>query len=304
MPRRRPARSKLSRLQAKLATGIVEYAQRMELAKGAHLAEETLAQEFGVSRSPVRTTLFYLEKRGMIEFRANYGFFLAAAASELDTSGLQIPQDEEQKLYDAITRDQLKGALHEGAMEAELMRRYRVNRGRLSRVLARLSREGIAQRSHGHGWTFLPTFNSEASHDESYNFRAVVEPAGLLQPTFAIDAKRMQRVRQAHEEIVKNRGRKITDVEMFEINAEFHEMLAAFSGNRFILQAAEQQNRLRRMIEHRNMTPERAVESCQEHLAIMDSLDKGDREWAATLLRRHLEQAKQLSWPSHLVTPK
>lgn len=304
MPRRKQAWTKLSRLQAKLAAGILEYAKRKELAKGTHLAEEALAQEFGVSRSPVRSALFHLEQRGLIGFRANHGFSLAADAKLLDASLLQVPQDEEQKLYDAVTRDQLKGMLREITTEAELMRRYRVNRGRLSRVLQRLSREGIVQRGHGYGWHFQPTFNSEAAHDESYRFRCVFEPAGLLQPSFAIDKQRMTRMRKIHEQIVKDGGRKLGDVEIFEVNAEFHEMLAAFSGNRFILQAAEQQNRLRRMIEHRNMTPARAVQSCTEHLAIMDALDSGDRQWAASLLRRHLEQAKQLTWPSHLVTAK
>lgn len=300
MPRQKQTRTRLSNLQAKLVGQIVEYARRNELEQGAHLVEENLAAEFGVSRSPVRFALFYLEKRGIVESRSNYGFFLADHARNLDVSALQIPKGAEQKLYETITRDRLRGVLQDIATEADLMRRYRVNRGLLSRVLLRLSQEGIAQRGDGYGWLFQPTFNSEAAHDESYRFREVLEPAALLQPTFKVDEKHMERVRKLHEQVVKNGGRKITTVEMVKLNAEFHEMIAAFAGNRFFLQAAEQQSRLRQLMEHRELSPARAVESCKEHLKIMDAIDSGDREWAASLMRRHLEIARKLRWPTDL----
>lgn len=304
MPRKKQGRLKLSSLQAKLAAEIIEFARRNELSKGTHLVEENLATEFGVSRSPVRFALFYLSKIGLVDFRPNYGFYLADDAAALDTETLQLPETEEQRLYDLITRDRVKGNLSDSETEAEMMRRYRVNRGLLTRVLLRLSQEGIAQRGDGYGWIFTPTFNSETAHDESYRFRIILEPSGLLEATFKIDEKRMANARQAHEEVLRTGGKRITEAEMFEINAEFHEMLAAFSGNRFLLQAAEQQNRLRRLVEHRSLSAERAVESCREHLAIMDALDAGDREWAASLLRRHLELARQLRWPSELTSGK
>lgn len=304
MPRKKQTRVKLSNLQAKLASDIVLFVKREGLKKEAHLVEENLAKEFGVSRSPVRFALFYLSKLGLVDFRPNYGFYLADDADALNTEALQLPETEEQRLYELITRDRVKGTLNDNETEAEMMRRYRVNRGLLTRVLLRLSQEGIAQRGHGYGWIFTPTFNSETAHDESYRFRLIFEPGAVLESTFKIDEKRMAAAREAHMEVVRTSGKRITEAQMFEINAEFHEMLAAFSGNRFLLQAAEQQNRLRRLVEHRSLSADRAVESCREHLAIMDALAKGDREWAAALLRRHLEVARQLSWPSELTSGK
>jgi DNA-binding FadR family transcriptional regulator len=35
--------------------------------------------------------------------------------------------------------------------------------------------------------------------------------------------------------------------------------------------------------------PERAIDSCREHIAILDALESGDHLWASNLLRRHLE---------------
>ncbi|MBL8267145.1 GntR family transcriptional regulator [Steroidobacter sp.] len=301
MPRAKPIRTKLSSLQAKLAGQIVEFARQNEFEKGSHLVEESLAAEFGVSRSPVRFSLFYLQKIGIVEFRSNHGFFLAEHGRNLNLAALELPKADEQQLYETITRDRLNGTLQDAATEADLMRRYRVNRGLLSRVLLRLSQDGIAQRGDGYGWFFLPTFDSQAAHDESYRFREVLEPAALLQPTFKIDEKHLARVRKVHEQIVLSGGRKLTQGEMVQINAEFHEMIASFAGNRFFLQAAEQHSRLRQLIEHRALSPERAVESCKEHLAIMDALD-GDREWAASLMRRHLEVARKMRWPADLIS--
>jgi DNA-binding GntR family transcriptional regulator len=295
MPRAKSPRVKLSSLQAKLVAQIVEFARQHELEQGSHLVEENLAEQFGVSRSPIRFALFFLHKAGIVEFRSNYGFFLARPGRGLDVTALRLPKGEEQQVYESITRDRLNGALQDTATEADLMRRYRVSRGVLNRVLLRLSQDGIAQRADGYGWFFLPTFDSQAAHDESYRFREVIEPAAVLQPTFKVDEKHLARVRKVHEQIVLSGGRELTQAEMVRINAEFHEMLASFAGNRFFLQAAEQHSRLRQLIEHRALDAERAVESCKEHLAIMDALGS-DREWAASLLRRHLEVARKMRW--------
>ena len=81
----------------------------------------------------------------------------------------------------------------------------------------------------------------------------------------------------------------------FESNAQFHELLAAASGNTYILQAVQQQNRLRRLTEfHSVNNVERVKVSCREHLAILDALEQGDNEWASTLLHRHLEVASKM----------
>jgi DNA-binding GntR family transcriptional regulator len=79
------------------------------------------------------------------------------------------------------------------------------------------------------------------------------------------------------------------------MNAAYHEGLAAASGNRFLLVAVQQQNRLRRFANYDwTFGHERVLVNCREHLAILDRLEAGEREAAAALLRRHLEAAAKL----------
>ena len=77
-------------------------------------------------------------------------------------------------------------------------------------------------------------------------------------------------------------------------SVSFTVMIAEFSGNRYFQQAIRHQNNLRRMREYAEFTgmaSERIVQSCREHLAIIEALGSGDLAWAEALLRRHLTQA-------------
>ncbi len=292
MPRRKRT---ISDLQARLAAQIIDFARENELEKGHHLVEDRMAQLLGVSRSPVRRTLNYLVKAGVVTAESNRGFFLACAARDIDPEAIRIPVGEEDRLYANIINDRTKGGFREAQTEVQLMRRYRVKRGLLTRVLWRLAKEGIVERGPGVGWTFSPTIDSPKTHEESYRLRMLIEPAGLLEPTFQLDAKRLAQVREDHERMLLKGAHPAIGANMFDMNAQFHEMLAAFSGNSFFLQIIQQHNRLRRLMEYRVHDPERIAESCREHLAVIEALETGDLEWAASLLRRHLNRARQVA---------
>ena len=82
--------------------------------------------------------------------------------------------------------------------------------------------------------------------------------------------------------------------ERFRVGAEFHEAIVGCSGNRFLLDALRNVNRLRRVIEYRQQTTsardrDRLHRQCEEHLQLLDRLEAGDRVAAANELRRHLD---------------
>ena len=84
-------------------------------------------------------------------------------------------------------------------------------------------------------------------------------------------------------------------IALYEMNATFHEGLAAASRNRYLLVAVQQQNRLRRFANYDwTFGHERVVVNCREHLAILDQLEAGQHEAAAALMRRHLQGAAKL----------
>jgi len=147
---------RISDLQAKIALQIVEYIKDNDLEKGQHLTEEKFAALFGVSRTPVRATLNYLEKIGVLKVVANRGYFLAVTPGSINLGRLGIPMSEEEKLYSNVVRDIVRGHWKEEVTEIDLIRRYEVQRGLVTRVLWRLAKEGVVERSAGVGWTIQP----------------------------------------------------------------------------------------------------------------------------------------------------
>ena len=120
-----------------------------------------------------------------------------------------------------------------------------------------------------------------------------MECAALLSPRFRFDAERAGAIRRAHERMLAGRLGGGGDA-WFQVNADFHEGLASFSRNRFAVELVRQQNSLRRMGEaavFEELPAERIRQSSEEHLAILDAAESGDRDWAAALLHRHLQSA-------------
>ena len=292
-------KSTLSRVQSDVAGKIVDYIRREDLPADHHLSEAHLAEQLGVSRSPVRAALKVLARKGVVVSVANKGHHLARPASALDTLDVSLPKSPDVSLYDRIAMDRMRDRVPEHFTEAGFMRQYGVSRVQLVRTLTRMSQDGLMRRSTGHGWQFLPILNSEEAYAASYRFRLMIEPAGVLESTFALDEKALARSREAHDQILTlATAGHLTGREVFDTNAAFHEMLARMSGNRFLLQAVEQQNRLRRLSEYYVYEDATRIQTlCREHCEIMDALLAGDRAWAATLLRRHLEVASRIVSP-------
>ena len=88
---------------------------------------------------------------------------------------------------------------------------------------------------------------------------------------------------------------RLCGIELFEANSGFHETVASWSGNRFILQALRRANQLRRLVEYRHAAREREARRVQivEHLEILDAIEAGNMAQASTLMRQHLEGARQ-----------
>jgi DNA-binding GntR family transcriptional regulator len=298
--RRKAGRSRAGRrvsaeptaLQMKLASKVVDSLIDSNASVGYHLREQALAAQFGVSRSPIRGALKYLQESGVLVAKSNLGYFLVRPIERLERLSTELPKAEDEKLYERIIGERFRGKLDDQFMQAEFLRRFGVSTATLRRVLMRMAEDGLIQRNAGHRWSFVPAISSVESHDESYRFRLMVEPAGLLEPTFRADKDRLQRSRARHQAIME---RKVAVREFFETNADFHEMLATFSGNRFVLQAVQQQNRMRRLAEFKARHDyDRVMVSCQEHLQMLDAIEGGDLPWASSLMRRHLEIAGRL----------
>ena len=280
----------------RLANQILDLIREAKFEPGHHLREQQLADMLGVSRTPVRTALKLLCELGIIEARRNQGFFLLKAFDELQRISIDIPASNDQDLYEQLVKDRIAGKLPDSLSQTEIAQRYDVDRGVLARTLLRLAEDGLIARNKGHGWSFLPTLNTDVALSNGYGFRLMIEPGALMAAGFHADKSALRRLRMqhiyliTHPDILAVDGRQI-----FETDATFHEMLAEFSGNIFVLQAIQQQNRLRRLLEFGSYTNKQRVrEWCEEHVAIIDAVLEGRMEAAADMMRSHLQSAYQM----------
>ncbi len=284
----------LTPLQARIAREIVTLARRENFAAEQHLPEALLSERIGTSRTPVKAALRHLQKLGVVAHDRHRGFFLKRNAMELDEVARRFSATPDDPLYLKVASDRLAGKLAADATEAGLMRHYDVPRAAILRVLARAQKEGWVERNVGHGWRFVPMIDSADAYEESYLFRQTVEPAGLLSPSFRPDAGELRELRR-QQEFIRERGfGSMTPIELFESNATFHEKIAEWSGNRFILQSLQRVNQLRRLVEYRQ-ADERTFRRTMsdDHLAILDAIERQDLLGAATLLREHLDSARK-----------
>ena len=288
-----------SKLQRQLAGQITRHIRSQALAPGTQLTELGLAQVLKVSRTPVRAALELLASAGVVEVSQRRGFMVAAdVRREVETQIGEEDSGDEEALYLHIASDFMTDQLAEQFSEADMMRRYDVGRGLLARVLRRMALDLVIERNQGHGWHFAPMFKSLDAETESYRFRLLLEPMAILEPGYRLDQQRADASRRAHETILAASTDQLSHFHFFEVNAEFHELVAAGSGNSFVVQAVQQQNRLRRLLNVQwSYADLRIVESCSEHMALLGALEAGELEWAAQLMRRHLELASRASAP-------
>lgn len=269
-----------SQSRYRIANQILDLIRDARFEPGHHLREQQLGDLLKVSRTPVRAALTLLAERGIVETRKNQGFFLAKPFDALQRIEIEVPATVDQELYQRLVRDRLAGVIPNSLTQSAIARRYDVDRVALLRTLSRLAEDGLVARNKGHGWTFLPTLDTMIALRSSYDFRLTLEPTGLLLHTFKPDAAMLERSRLQHLYLVSHPDIAAVDaMQLFDTDATFHEMLAEFTGNIFFLQAIQQQNRLRRLLEFSGYGNRRRVRDwCQEHIAIIDAVVAGNLE--------------------------
>lgn len=280
-----------SRLESQIARDILELIRTQDLQPGYRLREQSLADRFGVSRTPVRVALHLLARSGALASAPRRGFILIRSAEDAIGAAARLTPSTSEALYRRLATEHLAGDLGPTFTETELTRRYGVSRTVLLAVLARLAEDGLVERGKGREWRFRPTLDTRAAHAQSYAFRAMLEPASILLPGFRTNRSVLLRMRQRHERLLRPRGAGRSQ-QLFELDADFHEMIARFSRNPFCLSAVRNQNQLRRLVEYSGYDNRRRITAwIGEHLAVIDALLLDAREDAASLLRRHLANA-------------
>lgn len=283
----------VSPLIPKLAAQILDIVRREELPKGYRLTEQSLCDELGVSRSPVRKALQFLEAAEVVNSSPNRGFQLARDARELVGLDLADTAAPSEDVYMRIASDRIKGDIEQEVTEADLMARYGLARPQVQRLLNTMAKDGLVDRKPGRGWVFRRMLTSVESHRESYRFRMMLEPAAILEPGYAVDLAELERCRREQQELLDGGIEQCTPAQLFQAGSHFHETVAAGSGNRFVVDALRNVNQMRRIVEYGTLLDRsRLHRQCEEHLQLIELLVRGERMEASLFLRQHLNTAR------------
>lgn len=271
----------------RLAAQIVEIARMRGLTAGTHLTAAPLAASLDVSRSPVLRAFELLAALGVLNREDNRGYFIANLAA----FDVQAPLSDEDRLYWRFVNDRLDGHLPDIVDEASIMRRYGIPRRLVVRVLSRLAAEEVVVRRAGLGWTFHAPLTPEEDA-ASVRYRLVLEPAALGEPAFHAPAPALAAIVDEQRRLHDDAEIPSRSILNFDRNVRFHEAIAGWSGNAFLLDGVRRHNRRRRLTQYRHFVrPARIRQSAQEHLGVLDAIADGALAEARARLEAHIRAA-------------
>ena len=279
--------------QTNTVTKILELIRQDRLPGGAHLTAQKLADRLRLSRSPVNDALGVLEQHGIVARKPNRGYFLQQDFDALPDAPAELAppsaDDIVTQSYFKLADELLRGVLPMQCSEAQLRVRYALTNAQTQALLARVSQEGWAQRRPGYGWEFSSMMTTPDSLLQSYRLRLALEPAALLEPTFRIEQSVIDRCRAAERHLLDGGIATDTADQLHERGVRFHESLVEASGNPFFIDTIKRVNRVRRLLSYRSMQDRsRYQQHCDQHLEILDLLERERNEDAAAALSRHL----------------
>ena len=145
----------------------------------------------------------------------------------------------------------------------------------------------------GRAWAFQPILDSPKAIDESLDMRLTLEPQAILTRGFTLDPSRAGVLRSRMEDLLQTHEGRITAAGFLRVDTEFHSLIAEGCQNRFLRGTLLTHHRLRRATQKDISIPDfRLRQSLQEHLEILDSLERAQFELAADQMVLHLRRSR------------
>ena len=280
----------ITKLQYDLLLSLIDKLRANKIKKGSILNESIIAEYFHVSRTPLRKVLEYLSRENICEKIPNKGFILLIDSEDIESFEAYNTQKSNQELlYLKLLMDIFLNKIGPSFSENEIQKRYSVTKNEARSTLKLMENDEICSRSPGYKWQLNGVFNTLERHSESYRCRIVFEPAGLLEPTWNLKREKLEACRDKHIKAISH-PESIDAIQLYNLSAEFHELLAECSGNRFFLNNMQKHNRLRKAADLISMYFKSSVRrSCQRRLDILELVLTHDNKAASDKLIELLE---------------
>lgn len=191
-------------------------------------------------------------------------------------------------IYEELKNEIINLHLHFGEplVEEELASKYEVSRTPVRQALRRLENENFVVIMPYRG-CFVRQL-SENDIDEIYTVRAVLEGYCVNCATKVINQENLRVI----EEDINNgiiKCEQSNDQGFGQEGQKLHQISIEIGGNRRIRQILKNISEQNQWLHNYSINvPGRFMQSCQEHLAILDSMKAGNAEQAEKLMRGHL----------------
>jgi GntR family transcriptional regulator, rspAB operon transcriptional repressor len=197
------------------------------------------------------------------------------------------------KIYDHLREQLLSGEIppHQHLIEAKIAREIGTSRTPVREALHNLELEGIIESIPRVGYVVKPI--SEEEFEEICEIRTAIEG---MAATWA--------VKKAHQELIEELTENILISEekilqgnpkaFVEMDAQFHEIMAGFSGSKRLLELA--QTLRRHMLRYRIQSiysTDTVLKAIEGHKGILRAIERGDLDEINQAIRYHMEQTKE-----------
>lgn len=275
-----------------LARRVIALILERGLKPAEHLPEQAIADACGVSRTPIRSAFKILEENGILSWKEEEGYQVKLSAQDGLSEAMLGAADLEQSLFDRMLADRAARRIPDVQSVSALARRYTVSRVTVLNALKILARDGIVTQLPGRSWAFQPLLDTPRAISESFAFRLTLEPQAILAPGFGLDPPRAGVMRSRMREFLALPDARLGASAFRRLDIDFHVMIAEASANRFAQGALLAHHRLRAAGQKEAAPPPfRLRQAMEEHLDILDSLERNQLELAADQMVLHLRRS-------------
>jgi DNA-binding GntR family transcriptional regulator len=193
----------------------------------------------------------------------------------------------------ALEEDIVLGVLHprERLVEDELMARFQIRRHVARAALAELVSLGLAQHTKNVG-AFVRSFSREEVL-ELYEMRELLEAEATRRmacPASPAAIARLRALQATHDQAVDQGDPR----QIFRANMAFHQALFALCPNRSMVRAVQYYATQTHAIRFSSAGSAQAQQrSRTEHMAMIDALERGDRNTLIRLCKMHLAPSRE-----------
>ena len=283
--------------------------KRKKLLPGTVLLEGSLASIFGSgSRSPVKQALQQLQEEGILSRFDGRGVIVGSATSEVRRLKLtreMLGLDENapdisrvptwQKIYQPIERELiLRSAFGRFRVnELELSHHYKIGRTVAHEALTQIQSTGIIMKGGGTQWFTVPL--DEKRLDDLYALRELIEPMLVSRAALRLPPDTLNSMKERLLNAM-NHYPKVDPADLDALENDIHITCLEYGHNVEMLEALKRTRCIVILGKHmlgKEMPYPKIDPFFEEHLRIIEGLDKRDSDRARRAMLRHLQAARK-----------